>query len=403
MRCQRATVPVPQGSVRHSGVRAKAGVSRKGRGAKAAPSLCAPSFLTSVIEPIRTEDSYAEGRFGISLDKSYARILGCCKRFLKIAGIEFDYVAKEKVSKSQRIGELIDYFEKKIKPLGLSLMISKKDCQGVGVKVLESVVYRLGSELEDTILVFYCSPAWYLSPEGSKMYKRFMKFVSDSTNIPLGIPEHTENFYLDMIVNSYEDEDFDNYFDEDEKEERSEQQHIVERYKQDGEFWNLFDEINCLPAESAEELTNALEEYRKVCPDNEMELIESMIEGVPIMKDANCYWFEFNPDDDGVADDYGNDGIDGYSSSVFASAILFSEYDGVADALIENVNCEVQSGIMMTGWNIHQWLSPGMKKADILDFLRCKDLVASIDKWIRVFCQEAGKFDLYGKSNRDAK
>lgn len=393
----------PQGIVLHPGVRAQAGISCKGRGAAtAAPALRAPAFLTTTIEPIRPTDKDAAGRFDIRLDKSYANVLACCNRFLKFVGIKFDYEPKAGLSLSQRLGELIEYFENKIEPLGLKLVVSKKLPQGDETDVLQCAVYRWGKELEDTIVILYCAPAVYMSAAGGQMYKRFMKFVSDSTNIPIGINEHSENFYLDCIINMYEDEDFDHYDDEEEEVEH-EKDPVIDKYKKDGEFRKLFDEINGLPREKPEDLYEALEEYRHECPVEETELVEVMMEGINVVKDANCYWFEFNPDDYGIENQYGDYGSDGYASSVFASAILYSEHDGISEALLDNVNNEVNAGIMMTGWNIHQWLSPKMKKADILDFMRCKDLCASLDEWLRKLYRATEKFDLYGKSKQDTK
>ncbi len=398
MQIQRAT-RVPQGFVFNHKVRTRTRVSRKGRGAaEVAPVLCAPAFLTTPIESIRPTDKDAADRFGINLEKSYANILACCKRFLKFTDVEFDFHPTAGISKSQNLGELIEYFEKKIEPFGLSLVISKKDSRERMVDVLQCVVYRYGAELEDTIIIFYCAPAMYMSPAGSQMYKRFMKFVSSSTNIPLGMIGNNENFYLDCIINMYDEEDFDRY--ENDEEDMKGKDPVLENYKEDGDFWNLFDEINSLPDEKPESLYKALEEYRKKCPKNELELIETMMNGIDIIKDANYYWFEFNPDNDGLENEYG---CDGYASSVFASAILFSEHDGISEELLDNVNNEVNAGIMMTGWNIHQWLSPRIKKADVLDFMRCKDLVARLDKWTRDFYHTSTKFDLYGKSEQDTK
>ena len=396
MQIQRTT-RVPQGFVFNHKVRTRTRVSCKGRGAaEVAPVLCAPAFLTTPIESIRPTDKDAADRFGINLEKSYANVLACCKRFLKFIDVEFDFHPTAGISKDQNLGELIEYFEKKIEPFGLSLVISKKDSRERMVDVLQCVVYRYGAELEDVIIIFYCAPAMYMSPAGSQIYKRFMKFVSSSTNISLGMNGYSENFYLDCIINMYDDVDFyrdDGYYEREENP-------VHKKYKEDGEFWNLFDEINSLPDEKPESLYKALEEYRQECPDDELELIETMMDGIDIIKDANYYWFEFNPDNDGIENE---DGYDSYASSVFASAILFSEYDGISEELLDYVNNEVNAGIMMTGWNIHQWLSPRTKKADVLDFMRCKDLVARLDKWTRKFYQTSTKFDLYGKSEQDTE
>lgn len=340
-----------------------------------------------------------EGMFHINIDKSYANILSCCKRFLKFIGIKFDFKPTKGLNKIQMIVELIHYFETKIEPLGLTFIVSKKGRKGTEIDVLQCIVYRCGKELDDTIVILYCAPARYLSPAGCQMYKRFMKFVSNSTNIPLGIPKHTDNFYLDGIINFYEDEDF--YIYGDEENEEKEFLPVIEKYKQDGEFWKLFNEIKRLPNEKTEDLYKALKEYLNQCPVKETEVVDAMIDGINIVKDANCYWFNFNPDDDGFPDEYDQYCCNEYSSSVLSSAILFSEHDGISDALIDSINNEVNSGVTMSGWNIHQYLSPKMRKEDILEFMRCKDLCASLSKWLIKFYRATEKFDLYGKLNQD--
>lgn len=371
-------------------------VSHQRGAATTVPSVCSPAFLTTPIDVIRPADSNAASRFGINIEKSYRQVLACCKRFFKFVGVRFDFAPTSGLSRSQQLGELIDYFEKKIEPLGLSLCVSKKTPQGKEQEILECVVYRFGRELEGKIVIFYVSPARYLSSLSSALYKRFMKFLSDSMNIPLGIIEHGENFYLQMLM------DFEYAFDFEEPEEPVSERSIV-RYKEDGEFWNLFDEINGLPQETADTLLTDLQAYLKDSPIDEADVIKVMINGVPIVKDANCYWFEFNPEDDGLPDAYERIDNDGWASSVFASAILFSEHDGVENQLLGCINDEVNAGIMMSGWNIHQWLSPKMKKEDIDNFMRCKDLVANLDKWVHDFYQETSKFDKYEQSEQCAE
>lgn len=375
----------------HSAGKRTKRVSFKGGSAAAAPSVCAPAFLTTPIEAIRPNDNKVSVRFGINIEKSYKWLEACCKRFLKFVGVKFDFAPTKGLLRAQQLGELIDYFGKSLEPFGLSLCVSKKTPQGEERNILECVVYREGLELSDTILIFYVAPAWYLSAGTSAIYKRFMKFLSDSTNISLGVNRRSENFYLDMLINCEDAYDFD-------EPEEPDEDSVIKKYSEGGEFWNLFEEIISLPQETDKTLLADMERYRSQdCPIEEMDLLDAMIEGVPIIKDANMYWFEFNPEDDGLPDAYGNTDGDGWSSSVFASAILFSDNDGMAEQLLDCINNEVCSGIMMSGFNIHQWLSPTMKKADIDDFMRCKDLVADLDKWTRVFYNESLKFDKYGK------
>ena len=366
-------------------------VSHQGGKTAFAPEVCAPAFLTTKVEPIRPTENKVAMQFGINIESSYKRVMACCRRFMKFVGMKFDFVPTKGLSRSQQLGELIEYFEKKIEPLGLSLCVSKKTPQGEEKKVLECVVYREGLELNETIIILYAAPARYLSEGTSALYKRFFKFVSDCTNIPLGINDHGENFYLDMLLNCEDAFDF-------EEPEEPDADSVVMKYREDGEFWNLFDEIYGLPQETDETLLADMRAYRKDCPNEEVDLLDAMIEGVPIIKDANFYWFEFNPEDDGLPNEYGSTDCDGWASSVFASAILFSEHDGMGEQLLDCVNNEVNAGIMMSGFNIHQWLSPTTKKEDIDEFMRCKDLAASLDKWTCLFYGEASKFDLYGKS-----
>lgn len=377
-------------------------VSRKRGVATAAPSVCAPAFLTTPIDVIRLADNNVASRFGINIEKSYRRVLACCKRFLKFVGVSFDFAPTNGLSRSQELGELIDYFEKKIEPMGLSLCVSKKTAQGDEQGILECIVYRFGRELEERIVIFYASPAKYLSPHTSALYKRFMKFLSDNTNIPLGYSTHGENLYLDMIISCWED-DYDLYGEDDEEEVEPRTDSTAKKYMEGGEFWNLFDEIDGLPKEPAEMLLADLEDCLKDCPAEEADVVKVMIEGVPIVKDANCYWFEFNPEDDGLPDAYGRDDYDEWASSVFASAILYSEHDGVEKKLLDSINEEINAGTCMSGWNIHQWLSPTTKKEDIDDFMRCKDLVADLDTWVYDFYQETRKFDKYEQSEQCAE
>ena len=392
---QRAAIRISQGPVRSGFITPKVRIqSKRGAGRKSAPSIGSPAFLTQKIVDIRPSEEKGLSRLGIDIQRSYEHLQSCCKRFLKFVGQSYDFECKSEWSKGQAIGELIDWFEKKIKPLGLEFFVGKKSPNGDEVDVLECAVYRYGYELSDRIVVMYVSPARYLSTKSAEFFKRFMKFFSQSTHIPLGVIDNSENFYIDAVLSMYEDDPFYDEYDEDAKELKE----IAAKYKQDGEFWNLFDEIHCLPPQNEMLLYEQMNKYRKECPDNEVELIECLMEGLSIVKDMNSYWFDFNPEDDGLPDAYGKVDGEGWASCVFASAILYSEQDSICERLLDCVNNDVNSGIEMSGWNIHQYLSPQMRKADIMDFMRCKDRVADFNKWLRDFYNNIEDFDKYGKS-----
>lgn len=388
MQMQRQTT-IPQSFVLNHRVSKECKTDRRGA-ANAAPTICSPAFLTSKIEYIRPAERGVSLGFDIDFAKSYKHIRSCCKTFLEGVGEEFDFTPPS-LSMPMMLGELIEYFEKKLEPLGLELMVSRKNSYEEFSKVLKCAVFRSGRELDNEIVIIYCAPARYMSPRGCKMFKRFMKFVSASMCIPLG--QNSDNFYLDMTLETFES-------DEDEDGNPTELSQVRKMYKEGGEIWNLFDEIEGLPSQTPDKLYKDLERYRHCCPSNELGLIEVMMDGIDVIKDANKFWFEFNPDDDGFDE---NDYCEGYSSSVMASAILYSENDGVSDQLLNFVNSEADAGYLFSGWNIHQWLLPKIRKKEIQEFIRCKDLVASLSKWLSRFYQEAEKFDLYGKSEQDTE
>lgn len=391
-----AATRILQSPVRHNRVDAHVRIqSKRGATRKTAPSICAPAFLTKPIDAIRPSDETVVSSYGIDVKTSYDNLVKSCKRFSSVAGLKFDFSPRGDFSKAQNLGLLIDYFEELIQPLGLNLSVSKLTPRGEVTNVLSFVVYRYGRELEETIVILYVSPAMYLSPKSAEVFKRFMKFFHDSTNISLGVNDRGENFYLDSILNMYEDDPF--YEDDDDDEENANRKSIAAAYREDGDFWNLFDEIVNMPVEKADSLAEDILNYMKDCPVEEYDLIKVLYEGIDIVKDMNCYWFDFNPDDDGLPESSGGMDEAGWASSVFSSAILYSENDGIADMLLDLINDEVNSGIMMSGWNIHQYLYPNMKKDVIADFIRCKDKVAEFDSWLCRYSRQVEKFDKYGK------
>lgn len=375
-------------------------VSRKGGAArKAAPTLCAPAFLTQKIADIRPAEQDGLSFFDIDIDSSFDYILKCCRRFCKFTKIQFGFEPNASMTKSQNLGLLIECMDKAVSQFGLDFFVSKKSPQGEELRVLTCAVYRVGHELEETIVIMYVSPARYLSPESAELFKRFMKFFSESTNIPLGIIGNRNNYYVDVLLSLHDDDPiFFEYLNDEELASYNDRKSIAAAYNEGGEFWNLFDEINSLPTQDAKKLADDIDSHFKDCPTNEVELMKCLLSGIDIVKDMNCFWFEFNPEDDGLPDAYGNVDGEGWASSVFASAILYSEQDGISERLLESINCDVSDGIVLSGWNIHQYLSPTVKKAYIDDFMRCRNNVGKFSNWLVEFHDKAQKFDKYGES-----
>ena len=89
---RRKASTIPQSTLCHLGRGRQAKrVSHQGGAATAAPSVCAPAFLTTRIESVRPSESKVAMQYGINLDKSYIRMMLCCRRFLKFVGVEFDF------------------------------------------------------------------------------------------------------------------------------------------------------------------------------------------------------------------------------------------------------------------------------------------------------------------------
>lgn len=394
---QQGATRVSQYPVRCLGGRKKVAVADNGgRGAaKAAPTLRTPAFLTQRFEPIRPDKVDVSGLEGLKIKASYGNILRCARRFFKFAGLAFRYVPDEKLNISQQLGELIEYIEKEVEKLDLEFCVTCKNWDGETTGILQGVVYRRGVELDQTIVVLYVSPAMYLSKRGAGIYKRFIKFFSDQTGISIGITDNRENFYLESFL--WMEEDYYDEDDPDEREEESRRKKIVDAYLKGGEFQNLFEEINALGWQDVRKLTDDLILYCNEGAAGERELAKVMLDGIPVICSMNAHWYDFNPDDDGLPDEYGRE-YEGSVSGVFSSAILYSEQDGICEMLLDCINNESNAGIEVTGWNIHQWLYPKLKKEQVEDLLRCRYASRDFCNWMDDFYRVTEKFDKYGKT-----
>ena len=367
----------------------------KGRRADRSPSLCAPAFLTSRIDVIRPDDTDAN-IFGIDVRRSYDKLYRCCKLFTDYEHIPFTFVPVNNTTQLQRLSQLIDYFDGILKHFGLELHTSRLDEYQKETNVLEYTIYRNGYEMECRIIVLHVAPADYLSPEGSRLFKRFMKFYSENTNIALGVVNNYDNFYLDYLLEWYVERDY--YDDEESQKEKEKYRKVFEGYKEDGKFWNLFDEIESQKGVTDESLQRELEAYLKVCPEDEEELMKAMYDGIPIVKHMNIYSFVFNPDVDGLPDENGYCDDNTWNSSVLCSAILYSDNDGLCDSLLESISSDQYCGVMFYGWNYHLRLTPKTKRKDLRYFIDHKDIISEYASWESDFYNAASKFDNYGKS-----
>lgn len=397
---ERTTVGVSQDIVRNSFKSATNG-ARNGFGAqgKAYAPFRSTAFLRQSILDIGLNEDYLLRCYGIDVGGSYKKMLESFKTFCKVVGLEFGFAPQPFFTKTQTLMSAVDYFCNLIKPLGLELSVSRKCAQGEDLGGLECCVYRYGKELENNVVVLYACPARYLTPKGAELYKRFMKFVSQSMHIPLGVNNSGALFYIETMVQVYDDEFLSNPSSDDEeyRDEAERMRTMLEAYRENGEFFSLLEEIHLLARQDVTTLQNDMEEYSRCCPENEAGLIECLMGGLDIVRDMDVEKFDFSPDDNGFPNDWGYDADSEWSSIVSFSSILYSQYDGMTDAVIGFLNDDVEAGANISGWNIHLRLSPVMDSRDITEFMRCKDLVWRFSSWLGSFYENTEKFDRYGK------
>lgn len=367
---------------------------RAGRAENASSASLANSFgfLNTRFEDLGMNDDTLIAGYGLNVVSGYDKLSALCARFLKHYKVDFDFKPTNDGSFGGKLQELTAWFDEKIKPFGLELAVVKHDKYDSENHDVDFVVYSWIEELEQIVVIMYCSPAHYLSPKGAELFKKFMKYVSSSMCVPVGANE--DNYHIDGVLEMIRDEaeadpDFEQHADDT-------MFTVANQYKS-GKFKELFEEIKSLPEPTPSQLIKELEQYRKQCPTNEMDLVECMIDGVPIIGRMNVHGFDFNPDDSGLPSSEDWDNEDGWLSSPLTTAIVYSENDGVGELLLENVNCYIQNGVGGYGWHSHLYLSERMTDADMESVVADKEAARKFSYWISDFYEETKKFDLYGK------
>ncbi len=342
-------------------------------------------FLNTRIEELGMNDDTLSG-YGISVAGSYETLLDGSSRFLSHFGRQVSEQATQGATYCEKLSSLTSYIEEEVKRLGFDFTTTKED-NGDG---LDFVVYIWGRELEDTVVTFYVAPALYLSEKTSHWFKQFMKFTSDSMAVTMG--ENSDNYHLDCTLEmALEETEADP--DEEMYIGSSRNAAIAREYK-NGRFKKMFKEIDAMPKMTQEQLVKGLSEYRSQCPNDELDLLDLMIEGVPLMARANIYKFDFNPDYTGFDDDEDNET---WLSCSLATCILFSRNDGIGESMIENINSEVGSGIVGYSWNRAICLDSHINEEKIEDFVADQYFIPVFNDWLARFNEETEKFDKYDK------
>lgn len=342
-------------------------------------------FLNTKIEELGMNDDTLSG-YGISVAGSYETLLDGSSRFLSHFGRQVLEQATQGATYCEKLSSLTSYIEEEVKRLGFDFTTTKED-NGDG---LDFVVYIWGRELEDTVVMFYVAPALYLSEKTSHWFKQFMKFTSDSMAVTMG--ENSDNYHLDYTLEmALEEAEADP--DEEMYIGAASNAAIAREYKK-GRFKKMFKEIDAMPKMTQEQLINGMTEYRSQCPNDEVDLVDLMIEGVPLVARANIYKFDFNPDSTGLPDDESNET---WLSSPLATCILFSRNDGVGEAMIDNINTDVGSGTLGYSWNRAICLDARLSEEKIADFEADQYFLPAFNDWLGRFNEETEKFDKYDK------
>jgi len=357
---------------------------------KKAPAATEPNafdFLNTKIEELGINDDTLLG-CGINVVGCYERLLEGCSRFLSYYGIKVDFVPPQEGSYIDKLTSLINYFDERVQSLGYEFVAVSRAPYNTESSDLDFIVYRWGKEFEETVVVLYCCPAVYMSEEGGRWYKQFMKFASDSMAVNLGA--NSDNYQLDMTLEmAIEEAEADP--DEELRVGTGTAASIAKEYKT-GLFKKLFDEIERMPKMTAKQLIDGLEDYKSRCPMNEQDLIECLIEGVPVVARANVFAFDFNPDDSGIQAD---EDEDNWLSGPLSTAILYSRNDGIGEAMIGNINSGINSGTLGYTWSRFLCVSNGLKAEDVKEFEADRDFLPRFDEWLYMFNKETEKFDKY--------
>lgn len=365
----------------------KRGGRRVAHSSSSTPSSDPFAFLKQKIEEIRISDEQYLSRYGIDIKESFEKLKRTYRKFSEYYSCEYkvDYTGCE--TTADRILKLAESFDAQVESTGFYMSLSKD----YDATALNFVLYYSLSELDWTVCIFYCSPADYLSEEGGLIYKKFIKYISCCMGISIGVEDNVENYFLDAIINWYDE---GVYSSDDEPDEGK--LYIAKMYQRGGKFQKLFQEISNLPRMNEFYINKELENYRKKCPHEELELVECMIDGVSIIKKMNICQYDFTPDVDTENDDY----CDGKVMIPWTTAILYSSHDGLSDDLVDCINTDVQSGLEAVSWMANLILTDETTPTELKGFEANKNLGEKFGKWIDRFNKLTEKFDRYEQPQR---
>lgn len=365
-----------------SALSSRPGERRKRKKAAVATGACAAAFLKQrIADKPCISDELLTG-VEIDMEKSYASMLTSMRSFLdfyKVADIYHEIEGPL----SMRVGNLSAWFQDICeRKLGIYCTFHVCD-EPEGKRVITPVVYHDGSAMEWVYVVFYAEPCDKLPPDVAEVYKAFLAWTSDALGVGPGVELNMDNFYLDSIIMWFEEEAGE--VDDKRKAE------VAKKYRVGGEYYKLFEEIGRMKVDAGQ-LMEQLEVCRKHCMDNDvMELMECLMDGIPILSRMRISWWCFCPLNDGFPDDYG-DYNDGDVCIPLSTAILYSPSDGVTTQIEESLNCECSSGASMNGWNRALYVNERCGVDDIEDFEKDRYSCNEFAKWSGSYMSRISKW-----------
>ncbi len=302
-------------------------------GAKARPASRmsdSRAFLNTRIDEIAVSDTDMPN---VELAKGYEEFVTGLKRFYRMAHRRF--VEPKKGTIPDKMCQLIERTERDLGEIGLELSVWKLE----DYKELNFTLYRHVGIMDDVVYIFYLSPCDVLKGEMSSLYKRYIRYMGDcfGTNI---VTDGSCNYYIDMILNMM----LEDYYDE--ENEYNHEKKMIDFY-QHGHGYNLFKEINELIV-SPDELQYDLEAYRKRADGDELELVETMLEGMNVLPYMSIDRYDFNPLRDGF------DVNDGYIENCSQIGFVYGRDDGLEELILDSINNDLNCGLVSIGWN--KWL-----------------------------------------------
>lgn len=331
----------------------------------------------------------------LNISSSYERLCKVAAQFLDYFKVPFDFVPDGNVS-AIRLESLIAWFEKKVEEQGFYVATVKHDPFDETCADIDFVVYNPICELELTVTTFIVSPMEQLPKKAAYLYARFIKFVSESMSVTVGV-EHTDNYYLTMAYDSHEvpEDDLDET-DEAQMAHAKKCKEVVNNYKKGGKWCKLFDEIDkVVPGRLDEDIRKYIEE----CDDHDVKrLFEVLLKGLPIVGKMNVHWFDFNPDKDGINDDQ-----DSYIDVFAQQMILYSFNDGINKSVLNMLTSDYNCGVIPVGYNMRLWLHDSISRENIAEFVDNRDLGHRFADWNTDYYQSVVKFDMIQEEKEDGE